>query len=54
VKGITGVEADYDAGSLTFEVAVARLHEAGVAGLIYTTLRIPGEVSRRFRNEVGL
>jgi hypothetical protein len=37
VKWITGVEADYDAGSLTFEAAVSRLREVGVAGLIYTT-----------------
>jgi hypothetical protein len=37
VKRITGVEADYDAGSLTFEAAVSRLREVGVAGLIYTT-----------------
>ena len=37
VRCITGVEIDYDAGEIAFEIARERLHEAGITGLLYTT-----------------
>jgi hypothetical protein len=37
VLTVTGLEADYDAGTMTPEAARDALEEAGVAGLVYTT-----------------
>jgi hypothetical protein len=37
VVAVSGVEGDYDAGSMPFQEAVARLEAAGVAFLAYTT-----------------
>ncbi len=37
VRTVTGLEADYDAGTMTPEAACDALETAGVAGLVYTT-----------------
>lgn len=37
VRTVTGLEADYDAGTMTPETARDALEKAGVAGLVYTT-----------------
>ncbi|UWQ10232.1 PriCT-2 domain-containing protein [Aliiroseovarius crassostreae] len=37
VRTVTGLEADYDAGTMTPEAARDALKKAGVAGLVYTT-----------------
>ena len=46
VMSISGVEADYDAGTMSFEDAAERLLKAGILSLIYTSPRHCAEAPR--------
>lgn len=46
VEAVSGVEADYDGGTITIDEAASRLREAGVAALLYSTPSSTAELPR--------
>jgi hypothetical protein len=46
---ITGIEVDYDAGSLSFDEAIGRLRQAGIRAIIYTSASYAKGVKEKWR-----